>query len=569
MRSTGDSLVMGSALDGSVVDASASVDAVRDLWVRARAEGDTGRPLAAVRLAQRALRKLRRECPSADALHAWILLTLAYQHSELGHVAEAHSLLDQAEAIDPSIAPRAATNRGGLLVRIGRPDEAIDHFNSAIVGLRGDRSPDVQAELATALLNRGVLHMSAGRLHAARADTEAAQSAGQSAGAEVVTFMATHNLGYVRFLTGDLPGALTSMALARDLMPTGAIGVPAMDRARVLLSAGLVAEAKDFIDQAVESFAANRATPDLAEALQVSAEVDLLMGNSGSARANARRAARIATRRGNERAAMVVELLEHRSARLARRARLSVRKARADAVKAEQLAVRLVAADLADDAREARLLQAEALLDIGDIAGAGEAVAAAGGVDQSTSAMSLGIRLHTRLVSSRIAFATGHRSSGLTQIRRGLDDLANFQAKFGSQDLQSAAAIHGRDLARLGLRTAVDTGSPAAILQWLERSRAASTRLPVVRPPADPVLAEELGALRMADEQARAALLAGKRDPIADRRVAEVRRLLADRRPDAGVVALFVGDGKIHALVISATRARHLVLAERSAVETH
>ena len=106
------------------------------------------------------------------------------------------------------------------------------------------------------------------------------------------------------------------------------------------------------------------------------------------------------------------------------------------------------------------------------------------------------------------------------------------------------------------------------------------------------MLADELGALRMADEQARAALLAGKRDPAADRRVAElrrrvrarswtvsgsgradrpptlaaVRRLLADRRPDAGVVALFAGGAHIHALVITATRAKHLVLADRDGI---
>ena len=120
-------------------------------------------------------------------------------------------------------------------------------------------------------------------------------------------------------------------------------------------------------------------------------------------------------------------------------------------------------------------------------------------------------------------------AGGLSQIRRGLDDLADFQARFGSQDLQSAAAVHGRELARLGLRTATDSGSPAAILQWLERARAVTTRLPAVRPPADPVLAEELGALRMADEQARAALLAGRRDPVAERRVAELRRRVRAR----------------------------------------
>ena len=84
-----------------------------------------------------------------------------------------------------------------------------------------------------------------------------------------------------------------------------------------------------------------------------------------------------------------------------------------------------------------------------------------------------------------------------------------------------------------------------------------------------------------------------KRDPAADRRVAELRRrvrarswtvsgsgradrpptlaavqrLLADRRPDAGVVALFTGGAHIHALVITATRAKHLVLADREGLE--
>ena len=289
---------------------------------------------------------------------------------------------------------------------------------------------------------------------------------------------------------------------------------------------------------------------------------------------------------------MVVELLAQRSAGLDRRARPATAKARADALKAAELAAGC-------SLPACSTMPGWPAAAGGGAAGprrhpgAEEAVTAAGGVDRSTSATSLAIRLHTRLVSSRIAFATGRRSTGLTQIRRGLDDLANFQSRFGSQDLQSAASIHGRELGRLGLSTAVAAGSPAAILQWLERSRAASTRLPAVRPPADPVLADELGALRVADEQARAALLAGKRDHAAERRVTDlrrrvrarswtvsgsgradrpptltaVRRLLAERRPDAGVVALFVLSGKVHALVVTPQRAAHLMLAEWAAVQ--
>ena len=542
-----------------------------------------------------ALRELERRCPENTWLHALILSTIAYQRAELGAVVEAERLFDQAIAMDAIAAPMVHSNRGGLMARTGRPEEAIRSFDIAIAGLRDGRSADELDSLSVVLLHRGVLHMSAGRLRQARIDTEAAEEVARRTRNDVAVFMAAHNLGYVRYLSGDLPGALDTMATASEFKPTAATGVSAMDRARVLLSAGLIAEAREFIEQAVASFTAHRATPDLAEALQVSAEIDLLMGDAESARAHARKASRIAAGRGNERAAMVVELLELRSAGLARRREVTPGRARRDAGKAAELAERLRAADLADDARVARLLQAEALLDLGDTPSAARAVTAASGPDRATSSSALSITLHTRLVASRIDIASGRRSAGLAHIRRGLDELANFQARFGSQDLQSAASIHGRELARLGLRTATESGSPAAILQWLERSRAASTRLPALRPPADPVLAEDLGALRVADEQARTALLSGGRDVTADRRVAElrrrvrarswtaagsgradrpptlaaVRRALADHQPEAGVAALFVGGGQIHALVITPRGAKHLIIAHRTELETH
>ncbi len=567
----------------------------RDLWARAVAEGDRGHPLAAVRWGERALRRLQRDTPADTELHARILLTLAYQKWLVGEVDTASDLLDLAVSVDAEILPRVQANRGGFLLG-SKPAEAVRYFDEAIEGLERDRTADGQEALAITLLNRGVLHMNAGRLQEAQADTDGAASVARRAGNDVVLFMATHNLGYVRFLSGNLPGALDTMASASEVMPAAATGVSAMDRARVLLSAGLRVEAGEFIDQAIASFTANRATTDLVEALQVRAELDLLTGDPRAARAHARRAARIAAARSNERAALVIELLERRAGALNRRGKPSVAAARRDAVGAAELADRLLAADLPDDAREARLLQAEALLDAADPAGAAAALAASETRHDGPNVRPrLALRLHTRLVEGRIDLATGRTAAGLSQIRRGLDDLADFQARFGSQDLQSAAAVHGRELARLGLRTATDSGSPAAILQWLERARAVTTRLPAVRPPADPVLAEELGALRMADEQARAALLAGRRDPVAERKVAElrrkvrarswtvsgtgrahrpptlagVRRTLAERRPDAAVVALFVVRGEIHSLVITRDRAAHLVLADREAVESH
>ena len=127
-------------------------------------------------------------------------------------------------------------------------------------------------------------------------------------------------------------------------------------------------------------------------------------------------------------------------------------------------------------------------------------------------------------LDGRLALAVGRRAAGLAHVRRGLDDLSKFQATFGSQDLQAAASVHGRELARLGLRTAVESGSPAAILQWLERARGVTTRLPAVRPPADPDFARQLGEFRAGYQQARQAVLSGERDEALEMRIRERRR---------------------------------------------
>ena len=274
---------------------------------------DRGRPVTAQSWATRALHRLQRDCPGETSLHAKILITLANQRAMLGDLPEALGLLDEAERVDPAAHIRAEANRGEFF-RASRPSVALDHFEMAIAGLRADRSADGQEALAITLLNRGVLHMSAGRLRQAQADTDGAAVAARQSGNDVVLFMATHNHGYVQFLAGNLPGALNTMAAASDVRPDGATGVSALDRARVLLSAGLIAEARDFADQAVESFAKTRATADLADALAVRAEIEVLVGDSDAARADTRRAARIAIRRGNDRAALAIEVLEQRAA---------------------------------------------------------------------------------------------------------------------------------------------------------------------------------------------------------------------------------------------------------------
>ena len=88
-------------------------------------------------------------------------------------------------------------------------------------------------------------------------------------------------------------------------------------------------------------------------------------------------------------------------------------------------------------------------------------------------------------------------------MRQGLAELSRHQAQFGSLDLQTAGAVHGRRLVALDLRLALAAGRPAGLFNAIERGRAVSRRLTAVTPPADesgPALAE----LRQVTETLRA-----------------------------------------------------------------
>ena len=69
-------------------------------------------------------------------------------------------------------------------------------------------------------------------------------------------------------------------------------------------------------------------------------------------------------------------------------------------------------------------------------------------------------------------------------MRLGLGELSRHQAQFGSIDLQTASAIHGRALVRLDLEMSLASRRPAAVFDAVERGRVVSRRLTAVTPPA-------------------------------------------------------------------------------------
>lgn len=585
-----------------------------ELWAQARGHVDLGRPDTGYRLGGRALARLGHERLPADvagALRARILITMADAQVELGQIEPAASLLDAAVAASPSTLPVVQASRGVLLARTGRLAAAGEQFDAAVEALA--RAGGSRHNLIRARLWRGMLHLAEARLDAAEIDCQAAADLGRQAGLDAAVVIATHNLGLVKYVSGDLPGALQEMTRAQELSAQVRPGVRALDRARVLLAAGLLAEAQEVAEQAERHFAAERSRVELADTLLVTAEIDLLAGDADAARSAARRAARTFAAAHHARGVLTARVMETRAQAQVRAGRRppSPRRARADAELADALARTLLDNGMVEDARAVRLLQAQALLEVGDLAGAEQAAGLAAELGRATTRVGrsrsraprlplIATELHTRVVNARVEFAQGNRSAGLLHIRRGLDELAAYQARFGSQDLQSASAVHGLELTRLGLRTALQTRSPAAILQWLERSRAASTRLAAVRPSADGVLAQELSQLRVATFRARQAQLAGEPDPDLENEVDQLRRRVRSRswlvggsgavnRPltlaavqrrlatagghhggpgGVSIVAPFRGAGRFHALVITARSARYLQLGPDFGLES-
>ncbi|HEY4991623.1 MAG TPA: hypothetical protein VII33_06010, partial [Nakamurella sp.] len=289
------------------------------LWAQARGQVDVGHPGAGLRLGARALDHLSQEHLPDDQtamLRARILVTMADAQVEMGQIAQAATLLDAAVVASPAALAKVQASRGVLLARTGRMREALEQLDAGVAGLSATGKPS--HNLVRALIWRGLLHLGEARLELAHADFAAAERLGRVTGLDAAVGIATHNLGVVRWVSGDLPGALHQMAAADEVAPAARSGIRALDRARVLLAAGLLAEAREFTDRAELVFAAERAKADLADSLLVQAEIDLVARHPITARAAARRAARTYASADHERGVLAARVMEARAESIAR-----------------------------------------------------------------------------------------------------------------------------------------------------------------------------------------------------------------------------------------------------------
>jgi CHAT domain-containing protein len=502
--------------------------------------GNSGHPAVAARLLRDGLAEIgwRAGSGAGDgmvlqrhrALAGRMLMSLAYMESEQGRVRYGLALLDQAQryaaAPDDGI---LLSQRGLLLLRVGRLAEALAQFTAAEPLLGAD--PE---RLAIVLLNRGVLHLTAGEVQLARSDLLRARDVAMIADKELIAAKATHNLGYCDLLGGDIPAALSLLDAAAAIYERDAPGnlpVLATDRARVLLAAGMAGEASTELDSAIGAFRKQREDQYCAEAELERAQAALATGDLAAARRWANIAMRRFRARGNHAWAGLAELTRLRASmddagrRPGRAHGARAHSPARVAAEAGELAQRLRGHHLRADATLATLIAARALIAAGRLDDAASRLAAVGG-----RGLPLDITLLRRLARAELAARSGHKGIVLAELRAGLARLHDRRGQSGSLDLQTGAAALGTQLADMGLRCVLDHGSARQVFAWMERSRAQAFRVKPVRPPDDPEEATLLAELRQLAILIRTAELNGAPDARATARRAELQRRVRQRR---------------------------------------
>jgi tetratricopeptide (TPR) repeat protein len=536
---------------------------------------------------QRGLRALSKADPSqAQVLHARLLISLGRSQSEVGGLEAGMPSMHQAQELaaalgDPAVQMHLHLQLGYMWMRAGKLDSAKADFDAA-AQLIAYAEPAVACNI---LLNQGGLALyRLDLIQAGTALTECIRRASLE-GLRVEEFKGRHNLGYLEYLRGNLAASIRLMQEAVELNADASLAIAFLDRARVLVDAGLYREADEALRDAGSLFRSDRLWQDVGEVELARAECALLDGEIAAARRLAAGARTRFRRRGNDRWRREAEIVLLQADLAAGRPGSRL------AAPALRLAEEFRAEGLPTRARTARLIAAEALLRAGRPEQAREVASEAGPVRPSDP---VSARLQTRLVRAKLQSAAGDRRGAKREIRTGLAELARHQARFGSLDLRAAGAVHGRQLAELDVSLALSEQDPAGTLAAIEHGRAVTSRLQPVQAPEDGVAVEWLAELRQITEELRAI----ESDPSAAGRVISQRKKMADiqqklrsrawqsegsgeagrpaafsdiidglGRHSAGLVSFVQAQGVLHAVVVDGGRARIRTLGPAGAAE--
>lgn len=459
------------------------------------AQSAAGRPRAAARSLQNLLRRMPTQSASGDlaVLHVRALLALASVRFELVGPGPALELLDEAERragrlSDPVLLTLCHSQRATVLARSGQLVAALAQIEQAMPSVAA-LEPRDQVVL---LLNRGTLLLYLGQVRRGADQLARATEAAVAAGLPREAFMSRCNEGYARYLTGDLPRALELLRDAEAESAEVSGSVVRLDRGRVLMEAGLLAEAREVLAEAVRLSRQSRQQQVLGEIELELARVHGLLGATQEGRRAARSARARFRRRGDVNWTARAELV------------LSQLALAADAGPRRVLRDTLAISPLFADGdplllAEHRLVLAEASLRCGDHEGAAGVLHQ---VEESAVRLPLREWLHLSLLRARLAVASGEPARARRVLAAASRRLVVDQAGSSSVDLRSAVSQHAVDLARLHVDLEVSRGA-RALFECSERWRAVTARPQPVLPPKDEELADRLARLREVREKLR------------------------------------------------------------------
>lgn len=554
------------ALASSVIEQAAGDRDLATVAVAKRAYGLAMLHLKDVDTAVRHLRSAIRTAQRAGKprVGAEARMTLAFALSRLGQRRQALREIDAAlRDLNGVAGARAQAQRGAILLQLDRFDEALASYRAALPVLRRARD---RLWTQRVLTNRGILHGRRQEFAAAIADLTEADRLSRELGADLSGAHIQQNLGWIMMQRGEVPTALHHLDLAeRRLRQLNAhTGTLLCDRGELLLSVGLISEARETAEQAVREFEREHRLVGLPEARLLLAHAALLDEDPVRAIDQAGRA--------------VHEFRRQRRDRWGTLARYLVVAAQLDGPappggalgRLRAVADALGAATWSAAELEARLLAARRALASGNLRQ---------GRDQLERARSMRHRGPARLrarawyAEALLRLTAGNRGAALSAIRRGLRILDDHRATIGATDLRAYASGHRLQLAELGLRMAIEDRSCVRVLHWAEQSRASHLLQRPVRPPDDPPLVRMLAELRTTVKEMGEPPGAGGATSRQVQRQVELERQIRDycrTRPGSGVgpQAVPVGAGVLGAALGDAALVEYIQLGEGLYAET-
>lgn len=394
-------------------------------------------------------------------------------------------------------AARARVQRAAISQELGRFDAALEDLRQALPVLR--RTGDAEWE-TRALSNRSLMLVNRRQFADAEADLHRAHVLCATHGLRLAGAIAEQNLGCLRADSGDVPKALTHLNQAEEQFRDLGLdfGSLLIDKATVLLSVRLIAEARQAAAAAVATMRAQKRKINLPEAQLMLSSAALLQWDWETAQASAQAAARGFRQLGRSQQLALARFAQIQArvgklppVSLSDAVRTTLPPVRAAKVRA--CAVELEKAGWTVPALEARLLAGRLALQQGQVKAARKDLALASRARRRGPADA---RARGWLAEAMLRETDGARTAAKSALRAGLRVLEEHRATLGATELRAHVTAHRGALARAGLRMALEDGNARAVHWWAERGRANTHLLRPVQPPDDAVLAHDLQDLR-------------------------------------------------------------------------